>query len=112
MGSEDTRDPRRRYETRPNLGTLPGTTAPRLDTGPLAQRLDRGARSGRLQQPAPAAHAGPGSKAPLRGTTYEPLFMSSLRWHSRLWLMNTVMVLLVLGLLVFAYALVRVDFPQ
>jgi hypothetical protein len=29
-----------------------------------------------------------------------------------LWLMNTVMVLLVLGLLVFAYALVRVDFPQ
>jgi hypothetical protein len=91
-------DPRRSYETRPGLSALPGTTSPRLDTGPLP----------RLEHPA----AGSGPKPPQRRPTYGPLLVSSQRWHRRLWLMVAALVLLVIGLLVFAYVFVQVAFPH
>jgi hypothetical protein len=83
-------DPRRNYQTRPDLSARLGTTpAPR-------QQADRGTVGLRPQRAPPS---GPLLDSPWRG-----------RGRSRL--MVAAVVLLLIGLLAFAYVFVHVAFPQ
>jgi hypothetical protein len=85
-------EPRRRYNTRP--------VSPRLSAGPPL-RTDRPDRTDR----------GPGHLGPPPPPS-GPLLDVSGRWRWRSWLVAAIIVLLLIALLLFAYIVVQLVFPQ
>ena len=86
-------DPRRSYDTWPDLSAQFDTTP-----APTVERAERS--TGKLRPP--------GAQRPTDG----PLLDSSRRLRRRSWLMVAAVVLLLIGLLAFAYVFVHVAFPQ